>query len=159
MVDPIPFTSQVVLPKTSIPVKSATPDIVQFNDDEIIGNAEIIADLLFENVGGQELLTIGRYDTVNGQDVKYQPFKNLKILQQEYNPNNLIRLQQTSNLVFANYSIKLDNKIPFEGNGENGSNVYINSDGDLVIEFVNLSPDEQIEVQITSSGTIYEVGV
>lgn len=159
MVDPVPFTSQVVVPKTIVPVKSATPDIVQFNDEDIISNAEIIADLLFENIGGQELLTIARYDTVNGQDVEYQPIKNLRILQQEYNPNNLIRPQQTSNIIFANYSIKLDSKIPYEGNGENGDNVYINNDGDLVLEFVNLNADEQVEVQITSNGTIYEAGI
>ena len=63
-------------------VKSATPDIIQFDDATIVDNAEVIVDLLFENIGGQELLTVARYDTVNGQDVKYQPIKNLKIIQE-----------------------------------------------------------------------------
>jgi hypothetical protein len=139
-------------------VKSATPDIVQFDDTSIIDNAEVIVDLLFENIGGQELLTIARYDTVNGQDVKYQPIKNLNIIQEEYNPNNLVRVQDTSDKYFANFPIKLDSKIPIIGNGPLGSNVYLNDSNSLVLEFVNLEADEQVDIQITINGTIYEVG-
>lgn len=140
-------------------VKTAGPDIIKFNDNAIEENAEIIVDLLFENIGGQELLTIARFDTVNGQDVSYQPIKNLNILQQEYNPNNLVRIQKTSDTIFANFPIKLNDKIPVVGNGTNGDNVYLDNDGNLVIEFVNLLSDEQIETQITISGTIYEAGI
>lgn len=140
-------------------VKTASPDIIKFNDESIEENAEILVDLLFENIGGQELLTIARFDTVNGQDVSYQPIKNLGILQQEYNPNNLVRIQQTSNTIFANYPIKLNDKIPNIGNGEDGDNLYLDSDGNLIIEFVNLLSDEQVEVQITIGGTIYEAGI
>jgi hypothetical protein len=139
-------------------VKSATPDIVQFDDTSIIDNAEVIVDLLFENIGGQELLTIARYDTVNGQDVKYQPIKNLNIIQEEYNPNNLVRVQDTSDKYFANFPIKLDSKIPIVGNGLLGSNVYLNDSNALVLEFVNLEADEQVDIQVTINGTIYEVG-
>jgi hypothetical protein len=139
-------------------VKSATPDIVQFDDTSIIDNAEVIVDLLFENIGGQELLTIARYDTVNGQDVKYQPIKNLNIIQEEYNPNNLVRVQDTSDKYFANFPIKLDSKIPIVGNGLLGSNVYLDDSNALVLEFINLEADEQVDIQITINGTIYEVG-
>ena len=139
-------------------VKSATPDIVQFDDASIVDNAEVIVDLLFENIGGQELLTIARYDTVNGQDVKYQPIKNLKIIQEEYNPNNLVRIQDTSDKYFANFPIKLDSKIPIVGNGLLGSNVYLDDSNALVLEFINLEADEQVDIQITINGTIYEVG-
>jgi len=139
-------------------VKSATPDIIQFDDASIVDNAEVIVDLLFENIGGQELLTIARYDTVNGQDVKYQPIKNLKIIQEEYNPNNLVRIQDTSDKYFANFPIKLDDKVPTIGNGPAGSNVYLDDSNALVLEFVNLEADEQVDIQITINGTIYEVG-
>jgi len=46
--------------------------------------------------------------------------------------------------------------VPIVGNGPGGSNVYFNTAGDLVIELVNLNSDEQVEVQISLSGTIYE---
>jgi hypothetical protein len=139
------------------PIKTATPQYVLFNDDEI--PVDVIVDLLFENIGGQELLSISRHDTVLGQNILYQPIKNLNILREEYNPNNLVRLQKTSDKFFANYTIKLSDKIPVVGNGANGDNVYLDSDGNLVLEFININNDEQIEVQITINGTIYEVGI
>jgi hypothetical protein len=147
VVDPIPG------------VKTATPDIIEFDDKELELNAEILADLLFENIGGQELLTIARYDTVNGQDVSYQPIKNLKTLQQEYNPSNIVRIQQTSDRVFANFPIKLTDKIPNVANGPDGKNIYIDNQGNLTIEFINLLADEQVEIQIAIGGTIYEAGI
>jgi hypothetical protein len=159
MVEATPPTAFIttVTPRNNS-VKSATPDIIQFDDTSIIDNAEVIVDLLFENIGGQELLTIARYDTVNGQDVKYQPIKNLKIIQEEYNPNNLVRVQDTSDKYFANFPIKLDNKVPTVGNGPEGSNVYLDDTSALVLEFINLEADEQVDIQITINGTIYEVG-
>jgi hypothetical protein len=35
--------------------------------------------------------------------------------------------------------------------------IYIDTNGDLVIELTNLASDEIIEVEIDTSGTIYEV--
>ena len=138
-------------------VKSASPDIVIFNDKDIEDNAEAIVDLLFENIGGQELLQIARYDTVNGQEVLYQPIKNLSSIQQQYNPNNILSVQSTSDKYFSNFPIKLENKIPRLGTGPNGKHIYIDStNGNLVIEAVNVEQDEQIEIEITVSGTIYE---
>ena len=64
---------------SAVSSKTATRDIVEFNDQSIINNAELILDLLFEDIGSRELLTLARHDTVNGQDVRYQPIKNLNI--------------------------------------------------------------------------------
>lgn len=144
-------------PPPPLIIKTGTPQYVLFNDEEV--PLELITDLLFENIGGQELLTISRFDTVNGKKIAYQPIKNLGILNEEYNPNNLIKLQNTSDKFFANYTIKLAERIPVVGNGPNGDNVYLDGSGNLVIEFVNLNLDEQVEVQITLNGTIYEVGI
>jgi hypothetical protein len=138
-------------------VKVAPIDTILFDDDAV--PKEIIADLLFESIGGQEILTIARHDTVNGQTVLYQPIKNINILQQQYNPNNLLKLRDTSDTVFGNFTINLDNKIPQVGTGPNGASIYLDdASGDLVIDLVNLANDELVEVQITSSGTIYEAG-
>ena len=137
------------------PVKTASIDTVLFNDDEL--PIEVMTDLIFENIGGQELINIARNDIINGQQVSYQPIKNLSSIQQQYNPNNLLSLQSTSDRYFANFPIKLENKIPNPGTGPNGSYVYLDSaTGNLVIEAVNLETDEQIEVEVTVSGTIYE---
>jgi hypothetical protein len=137
------------------PVKTAPIDTVLFNSDEL--PIEVMTDLIFENIGGQELINIARNDIINGQQVSYQPIKNLSSIQQQYNPNNIVSLQSTSDKYFANFPIKLENKIPEPGTGPNDAYVYLDSTtGNLVVEAVNLEIDEQIEIEITVSGTIYE---
>jgi hypothetical protein len=155
-VSPIPPAplSRPPTPSTP-PVKTATIDIILFDDDTVPINT--MSDLIFENIGGRELINITRSDIVNGQKISYQPIKNLSSIQQRYNPNNILSLQQTADKYFAGFSIKLENKIPNEGNGPNGKNIYFNDSGDLVIEFININSDEQIETQITTGGTIYNI--
>jgi hypothetical protein len=136
------------------PVKTATLDIILFDEESVPTDG--MFDQIFENIGGQELISITRSDIVNGQKISYQPIKNLSAIQQRYNPNNILSLQQTADKFFAGFSIKLEDKIPEIGNGANGENVYLNASGDLVIEFININADEQVETLISSSGTIYE---
>jgi hypothetical protein len=138
-------------------IKTATPDIILFDEEAV--PIEVMSDLIFENIGGQELISIVRSDIVNGQKIIYQPIKNLSSIQQQYNPNNILGLQQTSDKYFAGFSIKLEDKIPNQGNGANGKNVYLEENGDLVIELINLNDDEQVETQITLNGTIYEANL
>jgi len=149
----------VVGSQTTSSSKTATRDIIEFNDESIINDAELIVDLLFEDIGSRELLSLSRQDTVNGQDVRYQPIKNLGILKEEYNPQNLVRIQKTSDKIFDNFPINLASRIPQNGGGANGDNVYLNSEGSLVLEFENILSDEQIEIQIVINGEVYEAGI
>lgn len=72
----------------------------------------------------------------------------------------MLRLQETSDRFFANFMIKLNEKIPKVGSGENGANYYLDLvSGDGVIELINLKPDEQVELQIANAGTIEDVGI
>lgn len=138
-------------------VKTAPIDTILFDDETL--PVELITDLIFEDIGGQELLTMARSDTVNGQEISYQPIKNLSAVQQQYNPNNILGLQYTADRFFSNFSIKLESRLlgEGEGSGPNGEYVYIETDtGDLIIEVKDTEVDEQVEVQIGLSGTIYE---
>ena len=79
----------------------------------------------------------------------------------QYNPQNILNLQDTSVTIFKNFPIKIEKSLPAVGTGPGGKTVYLNDNGDLVIEVVNLEPDEQIDIQILISGdrlngTIYE---
>jgi hypothetical protein len=157
-VDPIPLTSSL-MPIANTPppppAKTAPIDTILFDDDSV--SIEIMTDLIFEDIGGHELLSVSRNDIVNGQQISYSPIKNLGLVQQRYNPNNILGLQSTSDKYFANFVIKLEEKVPLEGNGLNGLNVYIEeATGDLIIETVNMNTDEQLEVQVAINGTIYE---
>ena len=157
-VNPVPYTpttSAIVVSPPPPPTKTAPIDTVLFNDDSV--SIEIMTDLIFEDIGGHELINIARNDIVNGQRVSYTPIKNLGLIQQRYNPNNILSLQLTSEKYFNNFSIKLEEKVPKEGNGIDGSNIYFDeATGDLIVETVNMNPDEQLEVQISINGTIYE---
>jgi hypothetical protein len=140
-------------------VKVATPDLFVFKDD--ILPEQLMVDLIFEDIGGHELITLSRNDLISGQTISYQPIKNISSLYLQYNPQNILNLQDTSVTIFKNFPIKIEKSLPLEGTGPGKKTVYLNSGGDLVIEVVNLEPDEQIDVQILISGellsgTIYE---
>ena len=159
-VSPTPPQIAPALSVSTIPapaVKTSTTDNILFDQDDYPD--QLIYDLLYEDISSQELISISRSDIINGQKILYQPIKNLSSIQQQYNPNNILSLQQTSNTYFAGFSINLADKIPDEGNGLNGENIYINSAGELIIELINLNSDEQVEIQIALSGTIYEANL
>jgi hypothetical protein len=152
---PTPVKAPTIISPPPPPTKTAPIDTILFDDQSM--SIEIMTDLIFEDIGGHELLSVSRNDIINGQRVSYTPIKNLGLVQQRYNPNNILGLQSTSDKYFANFAIKFDEKIPNEGNGPNGENVYIDTEtGDLIIETVNINNDEQLEVQIAINGTIYE---
>ena len=52
-------------PPTTVKIKSATPENILW--DESLMPIEILTDLIFEDIGGQELLSVTRHDTVNGE--------------------------------------------------------------------------------------------
>jgi hypothetical protein len=142
-------------------VLAASKDIFVITDESL--PIEIMTDLVFEDIGGQEIINISRSDIVNGQNVIYQPIKNLTSINYQYNPQNILSLQDTSESYFKKFPIQLDKRIPKVGTGPNNETVYIDPDtGDLVINVVALEKDEQVEVQILNGGalfddTIYEV--
>jgi len=120
-------------------------------------------DQIFENIGGQEIINIARNDIINGQSVIYQPIKNLTSINFQYNPQNILGLQDNSEEYFKKFPIKLENTVPNVGTGPNGETVYIEeSTGNLIVNVINLNKDEQVEIEILNSGsifsdTIYEV--
>lgn len=152
-------------------VKIATPDLILFNDETM--SIEIMTDLIFEDIGGYELATISRHDLVNGQKVIYAPIKNLTDLYLQYNPNNVLRLQ-SSDSYFKSLSLSIFDHLPICGTGydlvekageldktkwtkvPNCKSVYIDPlTGDLVINLVNVKENEQVEIQVLSSGEIF----
>jgi hypothetical protein len=155
MVNANPDLPKIVPSTSSSGIKIATTDIILYNDEST--PIEVMSDLIFENIGGQEIINIARNDIVNGQNVIYQPIKNLTNLYFQYNPQNILALQNISDEYFKKFPIKLENTIPNVGTGPNGDTVYIEeSTGNLVINVTNLGPDEQVEVEILSNGAIFD---
>lgn len=135
-------------------VKVATPDLILLAEDTI--QEEIMTDLILENIGSQEIINIARNDIVNGQSVVYRPIKNLSELAVKYSPQNLVALQNPANTYFNNFSIELSDYIPEVGNGPGGLHVYVDENNSLVLEFVGMQEDEQIQVQILESGGVLD---
>jgi hypothetical protein len=158
-------------------VKIATPDLILFNDE--VMSIEIMTDLIFEDIGGYELATISRHDLVNGQKVIYAPIKNLTDLYLQYNPNNVLRLQ-ASDSFFKSLPLSIFDHLPECGTGYDITPVYLSPGvedpdktkwiktpncesvyidpitGDLVINLINVKENEQVEVQVLTSGEIFD---
>lgn len=156
-------------------IKIATPDLI-IQGEELVP-IEIMTDLVFEDIGGQELATISRHDLVNGQKVVYNPIKNLTDLYLQYNPNNILGLQ-SSDSFFKSLSITILDRLPACGNGydlikkegvtdktklvkvPNCKSIYIDEiSGDLIINLINIKENEQVEVQLLTSGEIYDATI
>ena len=171
---PTASTTQPVTPA----VKVATPDLILKPDEST--PIEIMTDLIFEDIGGIELINISRNDLINGQNVIYKPIKNLSSIFFQYNPQNVLSLQKTSESYFKNFPIKLGDRVPDCGTGYtriyndpldledytdtgNCKIVYCDPvDGSLVINVINMGKEEQVQVEILQQGvvlsdTIYQV--
>lgn len=132
---------------TTYSVKQPDVSLVQYHPDVL--PQELITDLLFEDVGGSELINIARYDTINGQDVSYSLIRNLSILNRTFNPNNILA-GQTASSQFGQYSLDIASKL---------GNSYLDADGNLIIEFSSINDDEYAEIELSTNGTIYKIGM
>lgn len=132
---------------TTYSVKQPDASLVQYHPDVL--PQELITDLLFEDIGGSELINIARYDTINGQEVSYSLIRNLSILNRTFNPNNILA-GQTASSQFGQYSLDIASKL---------GNSYLDADGNLVIEFSSISDDEYAEIELSTNGTIYKIGM
>jgi hypothetical protein len=162
-VSPTPLIPSAVVSKDfSGAVKVATPDLIIENVADI--PFEIMQSLTFENIGGQEILTIARHDLVNGQKVIYSPIKNLGTIQSRFNSQNIVSVTNTLSTLFDSYAIKFEEKLPLPGfnelgdfvlnlgTGPNGKYIYNDTaNGNIVINVRNLEDDEQVEVQIMTA--------
>lgn len=154
MVQPVPNTpSNNYVNMSDKDIRTATPDIILFDEESV--PVEVMTDLIFEDIGGREVIDIARHDMLSGIDLLYTPIKNLTSLYLQYNPQNILALQKTSDTYFKNFPIKLSTKVPEVGTGPNGEIVYIDpSTGDIVVNVINMAPDEQVEIQILNTGDI-----
>jgi len=166
MVSPTPNVPEIAkISLATSAIKIASPDIMLVDNDSL--PIELMSDLIFEDIGGQEIINMVRNDMVNGQTVIYRPVKNLSEINSQYNSNNIINLENTLDSYFKNFSIKLETHIPIEGTGPAPEypTVYLDElSGNLIINVINMASDEQVEVQIVTRGsllndTIYEEDV
>jgi hypothetical protein len=141
-------------------VRIATPDLILFNESAI--PVDVMVDLLFEEIGGQEIISIARNDIVNGQEVSYSLIGNLNGLQRRYNSKNIFSLPDTIEKYFSNFSIRFETHVPENGTGPGGQRVYVVQEstqtsvrGDLIIDVVNMETNERVDVEVLRSGKVF----
>lgn len=120
-------------------VKPATPESVQLNNKA--ESADTMTSLIFEDIGGQELLSITRNDLINGQSVVYNPIKNASLLDINYGPSTIIPI---SSDYFNRDVLRLSDY--FSSAGEIVEIDYLT--GDLTATIEGLYPNQQIEFEI-----------
>jgi hypothetical protein len=135
--------------------KNPGRDVILFNENNV--SIEGISNLLFEQIGGIELISMVRRDTVEGQNPYYTVISNLSNIKKEFDPTQIISRQKPNQSFFDIYSIDINTKIPndlyLEKN--NLSNFfYIDTNGDFIIELDNMLADEIVELEIAQGGTI-----
>jgi hypothetical protein len=156
------------------PVKIATPQYVKFDRDKE-GDAEADQDFIklifFEQINGLALLSLTNSAKLDTGTISYQPIANMAETIRALSPKKIIALQDTSDTYFLNFPIKLETKIPDEGNGPNGTNVYREDQvgiwtmdldprrGAIIIEAINLGVRESIQIETLQSGTIYKTNL
>jgi len=164
-----PITDDVVrvAPRNVTDIASLVPQL----------NAEHIAKILFENVSAIELSIVERHDTIEGINQKYSIISNLAEVRKKYDTVKQLSIMDKFKPLTSIYTINIQDKIPQEDYiilenldstyqylDENNQIVtrekgyyYIDTNGDLVIELINLEKNQQVEVLIDTNGTIYKV--
>lgn len=140
----LPTFRPMTMPSTSI--KVAPSDIIQFDDSSV--EIALLQDLVFEDIGATELANMSRADLIDGQEVSYSAIRNLSTIRREFNPNNIIATSYTLDY-FSRFGIDLLSR--------GMSEPYFNENGDLVIEVDFAEDDEEIQVQVLSSGIIENI--
>ena len=142
---------------TSVPVKIATPQYVNFDQNILDPISEGLASLIFEQIAGTEILISNNRNFVNTVNISYQPIVNVSDFKNTYDPKKIIAIQDTSDVYFLNFIINLLTRIPDvpTSDSTNGTNVYLTTSNNIVIETKDNEPDERVEIQILSGGTIY----
>jgi hypothetical protein len=146
------------IPPPPPPVRVPDRDVVELST--FSPDAETIINLLFENIGANELTKFVRHDTVEGTNPYYDIISNLSDIKRRFDPSTLISLQKSNLSNFDIYPIKLQDKIPDEKYLQENNipdYIFFAENGDLVIEVVNMSDSEIVEVQIDTNGTIYQI--
>lgn len=128
-------------------IKQAEPDIIL--DPTIDTSGDYIVERFFEELGGTELISLSRYDLIDGANVVYNPIANLSALRQRFNPNNIISIGYLAETDFINSSIDLLSRGIYEP--------YFDDNGDLVIEIDIIRSEENIEAEISQSGTVNRI--
>jgi hypothetical protein len=147
----VPAASPQTARAAQLEVKAATPDLIQITEEGMA--IEVITELLFEDIGGTEILNISRHDLINGIDVKYQQISNLAKIESTFGGSSLINMQNSIEQIFNRFALKRYQYVPTSSEDPSGLNnhLYVDLDGNINIELSNLEDNMQIEIEFKAA--------
>ena len=153
--EPTPPTTSVSTPAYAAQsdVKAATPDLIQITEEGM--DVEVMTDLLFEDIGGTEILNMSRHDLINGIDIRYQQISNLSKIKSLLGGSNLVSTQNSIEQIFSRFPLKRYQYVPVKTDDPSGLNnhVYSDASGNITIELSNIEENMQIEIEFKSADT------
>lgn len=126
-------------------VKIENTNIISWKNPQVSSN--FIEELYFQDIGGTEILRVARHDTINGEDIKWQPIGNVDELASQFNPQNILTNTTMSGMLNF-YAIDIENNISNLGDALS----FDNTTGELVIQLDDIEPDQYVQVMITKEG-------
>ncbi len=116
--------------------------------EQSMSSVDQITQELFEDLSLDEIMTMGRSETVLGMNITYQPIKNVASIYFQYNPKSILALAGVAESESQEIGIDIskhliDNPIAVDP-----------TTGEIVIGFKNLNSSDRIEVEMISSGDI-----
>jgi hypothetical protein len=136
------------------PVKTATPDIITIDQETL--PADLMTSLIFENIGGQELISVSRHDLISGSNMDFQSIKNLNEIYLNHNSLNIIPMPDSAMIYEKNFPISWASHIVEEFSSADSTHILIDPVAkELQILVANMKPGEQIEVEVLSSISEY----
>ena len=136
--------------KQTSQVKVANVNVI--NTNYAATPVEQMEKMFFQDVGGTEILSVTRHDTVGGEKVIYSEVDNLQDLKIQFNPLNIL-VSTNLNDLFSGYGIDIKEKV-----NDAGQTVQIDASGNMVIEVVGVAEDEYVQIQVASRVEDFEVG-
>ena len=160
-----------------VSVKTPTRNVTDISSLVPQYDANYITKILFENLSAVELSIVERHDTIEGINQRYSIISNLSEIRKKYEVVKQLSIMDKFKPLTSIYTINIQDKIPQEDYlsledlnttyqylDENNQIVtrekgywYIDTNGDLVVELINLEKNQQVEVLIDTNGTIYKV--
>jgi len=126
--------------KQTSQVKISAVNVINRNYDAT--SVQQMERLYFQNVGGTEILSVARHDTVGGEEVVFNNVDNIFELRSQFNPLNIL-MTTNINSLFSEYGVDIGTKI-----GALDETFSMNADGGIDIQVFNVNRDEYVQVQI-----------
>ena len=137
-------------------VKIPEINIINFQKEAV--PTEQIEKMYFQDVGGTEILSVARHNTVGGEEVVYSHVDNLADIKSQFNPLNVLMSTNMEDL-FNKYAIDIHQKMPQSLETSIATVESETEPGVWNIEILveNVNTDEYIQIQIAKTVDEFEL--